>query len=590
MKKLWIFGSLCISFLCTISIIFPIIPVSYDEAWNYTNISSKGPLFSITNFPFANNHVFFTFLQSFTVPQKLLWYFPEATRLLNVFVGTAFAMLLYGIVCQFLKKKSLMWFIISAASCFFMSPLVTPYFIVARGYMLGMVLMLCGIYCVSLTRMIAASLFFILSGWTVVTYIYCLPVMFISLVVISKKNDWKKILACAFLTGIGLYICYKPILLLVLSQGILWTSASFEIFLLRTWRSLSYLSFLTYGDVGAVIFSIAYGISLLQCVRGQSPKKLRYMVILLTSAIASYLIMVGVLSFFHLANPPYERAGIFIPLFAGITIISAAIQAKTVWIKAFLWFTLACNTLIGVYFFTTALPYPSASHYPFNISYLAPFPYPLSDVERKLLKEKKIPTLSVPDSGDDTFHAFFSKIYAVPLIYPKKNETPAPMANVKPNLSTASAAIIPISEPSPSLLPSSPFYPLKRIWQNISLQAVTFFSISRKPRITYLVSLSDLTYKEGELLWTGGQEKLAIKTLSRAEHYMTIVAGEAGDLAGLEHQGSMVTSEILPSILLHRQIMNKLMATAGDDQRKDLSEIISFSDRNLQNLQTVVIQ
>jgi len=87
-----------------------------------------------------------------------------------------------------------------------------------------------------------------------------------------------------------------------------------------------------------------------------------------------------------------------------------------------------------------------------------------------------------------------------------------------------------------------------------------------------------------------GQDELAIKTLSRAEHYMTIIAGEVGDLVGLEHQGGMVTSEIFPSVLLHKEIMTRIVATAGDTQKKALSDIISFSDRNLERVDASMLQ
>lgn len=581
---------LCVLLFSAISIVIPVIPISYDEAWNYTNISSKGPLFSITNFPFANNHVFFTFLQSFIVPKQLLWYFPEATRLLNVFVSALFIALLYTIFRQYWKKASFVWFVAAAVICFFVSPLVTPFFIVARGYMLGMVLLLFGIRCLSLRYMIAASVFFILSGWTVVTYIYCLPVIFISMMIISKKDDWKKIFISVFFTGIGLYICYKPILLLVLSQGTAWASNSLSAFFFTTWRSLSYLSFLPYGDIWAGIFSFVYGMSIMGCIRGQLPRTLRYFIVLLTSAIVSYLFVVGVLSLFGIANPPYERAGMFIPLFVCITILIAAFQTKTTWMKILFLCILGCNTLVGLYFFTTAFTHMSTHRYPFNVSYLAPFPYPISDIERKFLKEKKIPTLSVPDSGDDTFYVYFSKIYKVPLVYPKKHDIsllPIPDQSHSLDLFTT---ILPKSDPSPVLLPTSPLYFLKRIWQNVSVWAITFFSISKKPHVQYLLSLSDMTYKEGELLMAQGQDELAIKTLSRAEHYMTIVAGEAGNLVGLEHQDDFIINEIIPSFLLHKEIMTRIIATADDAQKKALSDIISFSDRNLESVQASVFQ
>lgn len=551
--------------LFTISVMTPIIPLSYDEAWNYTNISSKGPMYAITNFPFANNHVFFTLLQSVTVPRVFLPYFPEATRLLNVAVGIAFFLLVSRVLTQILHKKSIFVFVVAVAACFFCSPLVTPFFIVARGYLLGMALLFSGIYIVSLKRYTAATILFILSGWTVTTYIYCLPLIYLTAFFISKRGEQKRVFISAVFAALGLYIVYKPILFTVLSQGALWNTASPITFFRTQWNSLSYISYLPVTG--------AYVLSLIVLFSKHTNKSVSRFFMLLTSSIAGYLIVVELLSLTGIAHPPYERAGMFIPVFITITLLGAMFTSKSSLIKYLLLTFLGINTLAGIYFSLTGLP--------FHREYLSPTPYPVSLRQRQLLTQKKLPYLTVTRPEDEPFFLYFSQIYSVPVL---RNLPSTPSATTAVRVEPIiTVSVVPNAEPLPSLLPTSRLYILKRLWQYMSLPTLKFITISPKYSIEYLIHLSDMTYAEGDILWRQGAYDLSLKTLARAEHDVTLTVGPMRDYLGVTGDTTIVR-RALSSVALHQHIIMHLIITGKGKNLRELLTLASFANRNLQTI------
>lgn len=573
-----------IAFFSYVSIIYPVIPITYDEAWNYTNISSHGPLYSITNYPFANNHIFFTLMQSLTVPTQLLRYYPEAIRFFNLVIGITFISVLYVYVTIVLKRKNLVWYPLAGIIVFLVSPIVSLYFIVARGYLLGMVLLFAGIFTLSLRKYFIAALFFILSAWTVITYSYTFPLMYVSFLLLISPRDRKKLVISAVCICAGLFICYRPVLLSVLKQGNIWNPETFYGFLGGVVRSLSNFAAVDYGNILNGMYALGYAGSIFLILKTRISVQTKNFLVLLNLSIGSYLFTVGILSVFHIANPPPERAGMFIPVFVSITVISVAMLTRVRWIRYVLWSTVGINLLAGLYIFYMQTPFCHSN--PFGIQCSAAIVPPVSDVERRLLKERKLTYIKVPDHQDDTLYLYFSKIYSVPI----RMEKPATAVNksavigkktVRPYVS-----VIPGKEPSVFLLPTNPLYPVKRLWQNFLLYTISFFNISRKPRMEYLLSLSDTAYAEADLLGKQGRMDLAIKTLARGENYMTTIAGETGDLVGLEGYGRVVDLEILPSELMHQKIFLSMTKTGDTTYDNQLAAIFAFSNRNLQTILT----
>lgn len=399
-----------------ISIISPIIPISYDEAWNWTNVASKGHLFPIFNYPAANNHVFFSFLQSFVTPKFLLWYLPEITRLLNVFVDAFFILFVWYLFSKFFKKSSPLWLACIFLIIVFTSPLSMPFFIIARGYLLGALLLLMGIYLLSSRKYFLTSLMFILSCWTLPTYSYCLPLIYLYALFSSNKKERIRLYLSILVVPITLFILYSPIMSGVLVQGKIWHTGTYAQFISAIWTAFSNLynisPFIFIND----FYFMSYIVSIAVLMRKNTDTATKRFFTLLTFSILSYIIVVGIFSWLGIATPPFLRVSLFIPLFGAITIFFASIVVKQHGLKVFLVLMLLLNTSVGFYFFITKLPFQRKNPYPILVDYLVPLDFPISSKERILLQQGKISELDLTFGLDDSVLYYFSQIYHVPVV------------------------------------------------------------------------------------------------------------------------------------------------------------------------------
>lgn len=446
MKKISIIIFLLFSLSFYINVTHPIIPISYDEAWNWTYIASNGPWYALTNYPAANNHVFFTFLQSFITPRFLLWYFPEISRLLNVILGISLVVVIWVVFGRLLKNKSIWLLLGISVVCFFVSPLTTLFFIVARGYLLATFLLFCGIYVISQKKYFTASGFFILAGWTILTYTYTLPLIYTATFFYAKKIERKKVIFSALIIPVVLLVCYYSILSAVLIQGKIWPTGTLQNFLYMTWQSISNFPYLPYDkiifphmpqeiiivlyhlikNILNVIYTIIYLASCFLLFRTKSIPVRRFF-FLLNSSIMSYLFAVILLSSFHISNVPFQRVGLFIPLFIAMTTVGGIFYVKSLQLKLVFCLLVVGNLVIGLYFFYTKLPLRLNNPYPILSDYIVPIPFPVTTKERVQLQENQIKALTLVHPLDDSVVAYFSYIYKVPVI------------NLIPKISTASA-------------------------------------------------------------------------------------------------------------------------------------------------------
>jgi hypothetical protein len=65
------------------------VPLTYDEAYNFTDLSSAGVGYVLTHYPNPNNHVAFTALQALLLPAGTVRGWPLLLRLPNLIVATA---------------------------------------------------------------------------------------------------------------------------------------------------------------------------------------------------------------------------------------------------------------------------------------------------------------------------------------------------------------------------------------------------------------------------------------------------------------------------------------------------------------------
>jgi hypothetical protein len=117
------------------------VPLTYDEAWNFLFLSRSGPLYALTHYPAPNNHVLFTVLQAVFLPEALVVGSPLTLRLVNVVVLLSLSLVLWRLLRT---RASFHSFHAAALSIALLvcSPLIATYCLVARGYLLGTLLLL----------------------------------------------------------------------------------------------------------------------------------------------------------------------------------------------------------------------------------------------------------------------------------------------------------------------------------------------------------------------------------------------------------------------------------------------------------------
>lgn len=578
--------------LFTISIAAPVIPLNGDEAANYLQFSRFGPIYPIFHYEAPNNHVFFTILQSLLIPKQALQFLPIFPRILNVIVGGFFFLFLFFIIKKLFKENYILWIFITI-SCFFISPLVTPYFIVARGYLLGLTLLIMGIYLLTNEKFYLSSILFILSGWTLPTYAYALPFVYTSALFVFP-NSKKKLTLLAILTVLILLFCYLPIL----GQMLYLTSAggynSLWEFLSQTLSSITNFSYIKFGNILNYGYILVFIIGILSYLRENGNKTPKKFITFLISAILSYIIIICALSPFHV-NEPFLRNGLFIPAFVLIINLLVAVLTKNNILKLIIFILLFLNILTGAYIFISDFVSPQSKYPLFEGEF-----HPRDSTVLASIMDKKIEYSSLSESmrNKSTVRYYYSIYYPSSLLAFKSNEAG------EDNVASQSADISKITfndigiipennskycgkEPVPYILPTNKLYVLEKLFQNISVRFIDFFDYSKKYTIRYLLKLSDNTYAEADYLWRSGNYSLAINTASRAENYMSIVGLNTNILSVRKQKDQKLFVEIEASICLHKKILQNIMESEHGKENKQLSNIIYFFKSNYQTVQSI---
>lgn len=203
-----------------LSATYPIVPLTYDEAWNFSNIVIKGTKWIFENYPFANNHVLFSLLQNILIPKKLVYYWPAFLRIPNILYSLIFIILLSKFLHANIQSRILKITLI--LSFVFSSPLLTLYFFVARGYILALLLLFCSTYYLVNKKIILSAIFLSLSVYTIPTFVFVAPgmVLFLSseFLFFNRTNNkgykyyFFCILKLSLISSIITYTLYSPIL------------------------------------------------------------------------------------------------------------------------------------------------------------------------------------------------------------------------------------------------------------------------------------------------------------------------------------------------------------------------------------------
>jgi len=351
-----LFFALFFSILLLFSVFFPTFPLNGDEAWNYLGFSRFGPVYSATNYQLPNNHIFFTILQSLIVKKKILVYFPLEVRLLNCVVGAAVLSFLGYLGSNLLKKKmSVSLFLFVAVCSLFASPLVTPYLIVARGYLLGTLLLILGVYFLAVEKFYKGSVAFIFSVWTIPTFILALPIIYIICPFIFKKTEWKKICISGLAVPVGALTLYIPVVNQILENtNVGWGYGSVQKFSYLTFNSISNVYWIFGGLAWNIVFLLVYFYSLIEIYKNKKFEKMRRFVMLCFAGVVSYLVAAHLMFALQLKSTPFTRNGIFIPLVIVVTIFFASRVANSQIKKFLLVGILTVNMLLGLFFFLKA--------------------------------------------------------------------------------------------------------------------------------------------------------------------------------------------------------------------------------------------
>lgn len=189
------------------------VPLTYDEAVNFSFFSSKPPTYALWNYQSSNNHVLFTFLQSLLLPNTLVYFWPPFLRLPNLLYGCGLFAVLGRILSECSVRKHAAYF---GVALVMISPISALYFVVARGYLLGLLLVMAAVLAYLQERIKLATLFVIFATYTVPTFAYIYPAFIVCAELDDVGSSWRRrVLRMGTRSAIfvaGVVLLYLPVL------------------------------------------------------------------------------------------------------------------------------------------------------------------------------------------------------------------------------------------------------------------------------------------------------------------------------------------------------------------------------------------
>ncbi|HWW94671.1 MAG TPA: hypothetical protein VN375_14985 [Vicinamibacteria bacterium] len=319
------------------------VPLTYDEAWNFTDIASRGVVYVISHYPNPNNHVAFTALQALLLPATLVETWPPLLRIPNLLVGAALLALLARVLG---RSRGPATATLLALCVLLVSPLFTTYLLVARGYLLGTLLLLASLVWAAEGRSLGGTVLLLaLATWTVPTFGYAVPGALAGAALCGRQPRRAAVaVAVAGLAYLALVLLlYAPVLPAMLAQRQSWRGAA-----LPGRFSLGIVGRLAnvpITGVGVLALLLAAGAALL--ARRRPDRSRDRLLLLALAASASFLVVAETLTALHLVGTPFWRNMLFAPLFLALA-LGLVLPALPRGGQVLVWALLLSNAALGV--------------------------------------------------------------------------------------------------------------------------------------------------------------------------------------------------------------------------------------------------
>lgn len=161
-----------------------VVPLTYDEAFNYSYISRHGFAAIRAYDEFPNNHLAFTLLQGL-LPRSWVEAGPHLLRAPNLVYGAVLVWLLLRVLSPLGRERA--WL---AVAVLLGGPYLTLYLLVARGYLLGTLLTFAAAIAIVGGRFVLGGVLAGLAGATVPTFAFALPGMPLALLGVAPMRAW----------------------------------------------------------------------------------------------------------------------------------------------------------------------------------------------------------------------------------------------------------------------------------------------------------------------------------------------------------------------------------------------------------------
>jgi hypothetical protein len=581
------------------------IPITYDEIWNFTNISSYGPNYVTTHYPFPNNHVLYSLYSSLSIPKSSVSHLLTVLRLPNVLIFLLFMYVLWRIFFITDKDKVFKILFILLAT-----PYITLYLVLARGYMLGALACIAGIIFLINKRFMPASLIFALSVYTVPTFSYVIPgILMGSLIIngINKKTIIKNGLFCISIVFFSLLL-YFPIIKFVIAR-----SHSYNDYGISEFIKLTVLSLSNFNNtiLAVIFFSLIITAVVSIFIASLSNKKNRQSqyIILFTTSIFGYILSVIILNALHLANPPFVRSGIIVPVFIYL-IVMIGINVLNKKLRGFLMIIILINTLVGI----SNLLHYSISH---NEIYL-PSIKPLGPSQLSLLSPNEIRQYKCIEFMQWTelpMANYLSNIYQFPIVqtadgshqccsavskrllnnsdstitlckmlnsdFSSEPTKSAPEANNTVGLITLEA-INPSSYDFPKINITSdqPLYKVQKIERMLYESFLQIFILDPTISINTYLKWANLEFSDVAQLQRKGNYKAALKSAYKAENEMTKLVIKVQDLSNNGYIEPQLAREIISASKKQRLFITDCVNTAPVAEKVGFQQVLNYSTSN----------
>jgi hypothetical protein len=293
------------------------VPLTYDEAWNFNELSSHGLRWVLSHYEVPNNHFLFTALQT-VLPTRTIVAEPHLLRVLNCAVAAA----ALATITFVLRDAYRGWFTsamlaVAVALC---SPLFTLYLFVARGYLLAFVLAFLGVALAARRRYVASGVALGLAACAVPTFAFALPGTLVGIWVDAREQPRLKHAVRFVLPSLGLVmLTYVPHARAAASHLRAYNAGvTVQSFIATTTAWLGNRAY------AALVLASALAVVLVVRRRGEVRTVAERTASFLLLGSASFFFVVAASAFAGVMNVPFPRNAMFVPPFLWVSALLLA--------------------------------------------------------------------------------------------------------------------------------------------------------------------------------------------------------------------------------------------------------------------------